>query len=165
MRVRGIPPRASDLQFIPTDWVHAAQRRVPQPLPDEPLVCGLDVARGGLDNSVFRFRRGPDARSIKPVVISGEESRNSMRLVDKAAEILDRTYPNADGTVVYQVEMLFIDGTGVGGPICDRLVQLGYEHRVTEVQFGAESPDPKCANMRAFMWNKTKGWLERHRGD
>ena len=150
-----MPPRASDLQFIDTDRVFAAQSRVVQPLEDEPLVCGLDVARGGLDNCVFRFRRGPDARSIKPVIIPGEEARDSMRLVTKAATILDSEY---DGR---KVEMLFIDGTGIGGPIVDRLVQLGYEKRVMEVQFGSESPDPKYANMRAYIWGKCRDWLPR----
>ena len=34
----------------------------------------------------------------------------------------------------------------MGGPIKDRLRQLGCEH-VFEVQFGACAPDRKCANM------------------
>ena len=38
VRVRGMPPRASDLQFIPTDWVHAAQARQVEPFDDDPLV-------------------------------------------------------------------------------------------------------------------------------
>jgi hypothetical protein len=32
-----------------------------------------------------------------------------------------------------------------------------------EVRFGAESPDRKYANMRAFMWSKGRDWL-RNRG-
>lgn len=78
-----------------------------------------------------------------------------MRLVAVASEILNKTY---DGR---PVRMLFIDGTGVGGPIKDRLQQLNFGGRVTEVQFGAESPDPKYANMRAYMWGKMRVWLER----
>jgi hypothetical protein len=30
-----------------------------------------------------------------------------------------------------------------------------------EVQFGADSPDPKFKNMRAFMWGKLRDWLAR----
>ncbi len=30
-----------------------------------------------------------------------------------------------------------------------------------EVQFGSQSPDPKYANMRAFMWGKMRDWLVR----
>lgn len=75
-----------------------------------------------------------------------------MRLVTVAADVLTREY---DGR---KVHTLFVDGTGIGGPICDRLRQLGHKN-ILEVQFGAESPDPKFANMRAYMWGRMKDWL------
>lgn len=152
VRVLGLPPAASDLQFIDTKTVSAAQRRPLVVLGDDPLVCGLDVARGGNDDCVFRFRRGADARSIPPIRIPGEQARDSMRLVTVAADVLTRTY---DGR---KVSMLFVDATGIGGPIADRLRQLGHRH-VLDVQFGGESPDPKCANMRAFIWRQLRDWL------
>ena len=153
VRVRGLPPKASDLQFIDSDRVLAAQKREPLVVDGEPLLCGLDVARGGMDTNVFCFRRGPDARTIPAVRIPGEESRDSMRIVTKAADILDKTY---DGR---KVEMLFVDGTGIGGPIADRLRQLGYGKRILEVIFSARAPDQKYANMRAFIWGKLRDWL------
>jgi len=148
VRVRGLPPRASDAQYIASDLVYAAQKRPLMVLPDDPLVCGLDIARGGDDKCVFRFRRGNDARSIAPLVIPGEQARDSMRLVTVADDILSR----------HPITMLFIDGTGIGGPICDRLRQMGHRN-IMEVQFGGESPDPKMANMRAFMWSRLREWL------
>jgi hypothetical protein len=154
VRVRGLPPAASDLQYIDSARVLAAQSRPPLPLADEPLVCGLDVARGGGDDCVFRFRRGADGRSISPLRIPGEQARDSMRLVTVAADVLARDY---DGR---KISMLFVDGTGIGGPIVDRLKQLGHRN-VLEVQFGAESPDPKFANMRAFMWGQMREWLSK----
>lgn len=154
VRVKGLPPVASDLQFISTAAVSAAQRREIAVLPDEPLVCGLDVARGGQDRCVFRFRRGTDARSIQPLWIPGEQARDSMRLVTMAADVLARTY---DGR---KVTTLFVDGTGIGGPIVDRLRQLGHSQAV-EIQFGAQAPDAKCANMRAFMWRRMRDWLDK----
>jgi hypothetical protein len=51
-----------------------------------------------------------------------------------------------------------VDGTGIGGPIVDRLKQLGHSN-VVEVQFGAEAPDAKYANMRAYMWGRLRDWL------
>jgi hypothetical protein len=154
VRVRGLPPNAGDLQFIGLDLVSAAQRREAVALPDDPLVCGLDLARGGDDRCVFRFRRGFDARSIPPVVVPGEQARDSMRMVTLAADILAREYAGR------KVAALFVDATGgsIGGPIADRLRQLGHEH-VIDVQFAGESPDPKIANMRAFMWSKMRDWL------
>lgn len=158
VRVLGLPPAASDLQYISTALVTAAQSRAVYNLGDEPLVAGLDVARGGSDDCVLRFRRGYDARSIPPIRIPGEQARDSMRLVTVAADALGQTY---DGR---RISVLFVDGTGIGGPIADRLRQMGYtgkhnQPNVIEVQFGAESPDPKYANMRAFMWSKLKDWL------
>jgi hypothetical protein len=155
VRVKGLPPSASDLQFIDQERVTAAQTRDIAIIGDEPLVCGLDVARGGSDSCVFAFRRGMDARSIAPIRIPGEQARDSMRLVSKAAELLDQGF---DGL---PISMLFIDATGIGGPIYDRLCQLGYSRRVVEVQFGGKAPDAKYANMRAYMWGKLREWLPR----
>lgn len=154
VRVRGLPPAGGDLQFIDAGIVSGAQTREAQAFPDDPLVAGLDVARGGSDECVLRFRRGHDARSIPPIRIPGEQSRDSMRLVSIAADVLGREYGGR------KVSMLFVDGTGIGGPIVDRLKQLGHRN-VVEVQFGAESPDPKLANMRAYMWTKLRDWLPR----
>src|ERR1043165_7351458 len=156
VRVRGLPPSASDLQFIDTQRVREAQQRVVAPLPDEPLVCGLDLARGGSDSCVFRFRRGVDAKSIPAIRVPGELARDSMKLVALATTVLTRDY---DGQ---KVARLFVDATGgsIGGPIADRLRQLGFGQG-TDVQFGGESPDPKYANMRAFIWGRLRDWLGR----
>lgn len=163
VRVRGLPPAASDAQYISTALVAAAQSREAHAFEDDPLVCGLDVARGGGDNSVFRFRRGHDARSIPPVRLPGEKTRDSMRLVAAAVNILNKTFDTDAGPV--KVAHLFIDGTGIGGPIYDRLVQLGYGARCTEVQFGGEAPEvthgTKFANMRAWIWGACRDWLAR----
>lgn len=152
VRVRGLPPAASDLQFIDSATVLSAQQRPASSFPDDPLVAGLDVARGGSDECVIRFRRGADARTIAAIRIPGEQARDSMRLVSIAADVLSREY---DG---HRIHTLFVDGTGIGGPIVDRLKQLGHRN-VVDVQFGAQAPDPKMANMRSFMWKQMREWL------
>jgi hypothetical protein len=69
VRVLSQFPRAGSTQFIAPELVAAAA----DPSRDEevtlydPLVLGVDVARFGDDKTVFRFRRGKDARSIKPL--------------------------------------------------------------------------------------------------
>jgi hypothetical protein len=164
VRVRGLPPRASDLQFIDGESVTAAQARAVDTLEDDPLVCGLDVARGGMDANVFAFRLGLDARSLPMIKIPGTKTRDTTVLIAAACEVLDKEYRCGDGKL-RQVSMLFIDGTGIGGPIYDRLVQLGYGSRVMEVQFGAEAPEAthgqKFANMRGWIWGKCRDWLKR----
>jgi len=151
VRVRGLPPAASDLQFIDSASVAAAQRRGVSVLSDDPLVCGLDLARGGSDECVLRFRRGNDARSIPAIRVPGEHARDSMKLVTLAADVLQRTYNG------YRVQTMFVDATGgsIGGPIADRLRNLGHRN-VIDVQFGGESPDPKYGNFRAYMWGRMR---------
>src|SRR4051812_18656315 len=56
VRVRGVPPRASDLQFIDSERVFEATNRAPFFAPDDPLIVGVDIARGGGDSNVIRFR-------------------------------------------------------------------------------------------------------------
>lgn len=148
IRVRGLFPRASSMQFIPSDLVALAMKREARSNLGDPLIMALDVARGGDDNCVFRFRRGLDARSIKPIRIPGSEVRDSMRLVSVALELLELHKPDA----------FIYDGTGVGGPVGDRIRQLGFI--VLEVQFGAASPNPKQKNFRAYIWQKGKEWLQ-----
>lgn len=152
VRVRGLPPRAEDAQFIDSGRVTAAQKRQVVVLSDEPLVAGCDLAWGGSDANVIRFRRGRDARSIPPIRIPGELTRDPSVLTNRLADVLTTAY---DGR---HVDMLFVDSAGIAGPVCGRLRELGHKN-IREVNFGTDSPDPKCRMMRDFMWSKMKDWL------
>lgn len=152
VRVRGLPPNASDAQFIDSQRVRDAQKRQVVVLPDEPLVAGCDLAWGGDDSNVIRFRRGRDARSIAPIRIAGSLTRDPGVLTNRLADVLDGTY---DGK---KVAMLFLDSAGIAGAIGTRLRELGHRN-VIEVNFGADSPDPKCRYMRDVMWQRMKEWL------
>ncbi len=152
VRVRGIPPRASDAQFIDHQRVIDAQKRQVVVLPDEPLVAGCDLAWGGEDSNVIRFRRGRDARSIPAIRIPGEFTRDPSVLTNRLSDVLSQTY---DGQ---KVRMLFLDSAGIAGPIASRLRAAGFAN-VIEVNFGADSPDQKCRFMRDFMWQEMKQWL------
>ena len=154
VRVRGLPPSASDLQFIPSDLIVAAQQRPPEALKNDPLLCGLDIARGGADSNVFRFRKGGDAKTYPVLRIPGEQTRDTMVIVAKAADLLE------EGIEGQRIRRMFVDATGIGGPIVDRLKQLGYDDRVQEVQFSWKSPDRKYANMRSYMWGRCRDWLQ-----
>ena len=152
VRVRGLPPRADDSQFIDMDRITSAQKRDVVTLNDEPLVAGVDLAWGGEDSNVVRFRRGRDARSIKPLVIPGEKTRDASVMVVKLAEILNANY---DGQ---KLHTMFIDSAGISGAVGSRLRLLGHSN-VIEVNFGADSPDSHFAYMRDYMWGKLKEWL------
>ena len=152
VRVLGLPPSASDAQFIDQGRVLAAQKRSVVVLPDEPLVAGADLAWGGGDDNVIRFRRGLDARSIAPIRIKGEFTRDPSVLTNRLADVLGRDYNG------HKVSMLFLDSAGIAGPIASRLRNLGFKN-VQEVNFGSDSPDPKCRFMRDYMWQMMKEWL------
>ena len=152
VRVRGLPPRASDAQFIDQERIVGAQKRQVVVLPDEPLLAGADLAWGGGDDNVVRFRRGADARGIPPIRVKGEFTRDPSVLTTRLADVLSRDY---DGQ---RVHTLFLDSAGIAGPISSRLRALGFRN-VIDVNFGADSPDELCRYMRDFMWQRMKEWL------
>lgn len=149
VRVRGIFPRGGDMQFIPSDDVFKAMKRGPgRYLGDDPLICGIDMARGGDDNCYIVFRRGMDGKSEKVYRIPGEKSRDSMRVVSLLVMILDRHVPDVS----------FLDETGLGGPIGDRLRQLGYH--VIGVNFGGKADDEaRYSNKTSEMGWRCREWI------
>ncbi len=149
VRVLGRFPKAGDMQFIPTDVTAAAMKRGSgRYLGDDPLICGFDVARGGEDNCMIVFRRGKDGKSEKTYRIPGEKSRDSMKVVSMLTMVLDRHKP----------DVTFIDVTGIGGPIGDRLRQLGYH--VIDVGFGHKADNEKLYDSKtAEMGYRCRQWL------
>jgi len=173
--VRGIAPRAGELQYIDQERVWNAQQRAASAFPDDPLIAGFDVAgRGGMFQmpgarsdqgdaagsrpshgsgawNVIAFRRGLDARTIPPVKIPGEATQDRNVMMAKLTEILSDKRPD------HKVAMMFVD-SAFGAPYVERLRAMGYDN-VREVSFGAPSPDRHQANMRAYMWSRMKDWL------
>lgn len=153
VRVLGMPPQASDLQFIDGARVYEAQRRVlPAAFGDEPLIVGVDVSDGGSAWNVVRFRRGNDARTLPPIRIPGAKVRDDRGpFLAKLADVLSHEHLGR------KVDMMFVD-SAFGAPYVERLLAMGYKN-VQEVRFGSESLDRHQANRRAFMWDKLKEWL------
>ena len=88
---------------------------------------------------MIRFRRGFDTRSYPAIRITGEDGKDRNVLINRAAEVL------RDGVNGTPVAAMFVD-SAFGAPIVERLGTLGFRN-VTEVTFGAKSPDPHYANM------------------
>jgi hypothetical protein len=152
VRVRGLPPMASESQFIDWERIKAAQARIPRVLIDDPLIAGVDVSGGGAAWNVVRFRRGNDGRNIPPIRIPGEKTRNDRGMfLAVLAELL------REGINGIPIAMMFID-SAFGSPYVERLRQLGFDN-VQEVNFGGKSPNDHQANWRAYMWYRTKEWL------
>lgn len=145
IEVKGQFPRTGSNQFIGREIVQDATDRGVVPDDGAPLLMGIDVARFGSDSSVFYFRRGRDARTIKPMRFRGKDT---MDLAAEAATAIERLKPDA----------VMIDGGGVGGGVVDRLRMIGY--RVIEVQSGEKARDSdRFLNRRAEMWSDMRDWL------
>jgi hypothetical protein len=154
VRVRGVFPRAGSMEFISSEDVQAASTREAECHLRDPLILGVDVARFGDDESVIFFRKGRDAQTWPPIRLRGLDT---MSLAGRVAdEFLSR-----------HADACFVDGTGVGGGVVDRLRQMHIP--VHDIQFGAK-PDGfgfltgddgvRYANKRAEIWGAMREWLK-----
>lgn len=143
VEVKGEFPRQGDSQFISREIITDAIQRADLKDSYAPLMMGIDVARFGDDTTVFRFRQGRDARSIKPIILKGKDN---MAVANEAAYYISKYNPDA----------VCVDaGNGTG--VIDRLKEMGY--KVHEVWFGSKSPNEEWANFRTYMWDKMREWL------
>ncbi len=152
VRVRGLFPSASSLQFVSQLLVDEAKARIVKVDATDPLVIGVDVARFGDDESTIYFRRGRDARSIPPIAL---RQVDTMQLAGRVIELQRQ----------YNATAVFVDEGGVGGGVVDRLRQLNAP--VFGVQFGGKpmgavklAAGEKVANRRAEMWAIMREWLQ-----
>lgn len=146
VRVLGRFPSAGSLQFIESNDVKEAMSRELVPARFSPLVLGVDVARRGQNSSCIAARRGDDARTFP---IKDFKGYDAVQLSD--AVIAEVLYYRGLGI---EYAMIFVDATGVGGPVADILRHAGY--RVTEVNFGNTSPDKTYRFVSDMIWGRLK---------
>lgn len=146
VRVRGVFPRAGSCQLIPSD---AVEKAVERDLGVEfyrhaPKVIGVDVAREGGDKSVITLRQG--------LVCHWQEEHRGLDLMTLAgivAQHIDAEQPAA----------VFIDKTGIGAGVYDRLRQLNYME-VFGIDFGSSATEPeKYINKRTEIWCLMRDWI------
>jgi len=151
VRVRGEFPRAGSLQFIDSERVEQAMQRALTRDTGLPLIMGVDIARQGEDQTVIRYRQGVDARSVPAMKF---RIPDLMQVASRVAEQINMHKPAA----------VFVDATGIGAGVFDRLAQMGYA-QVIGVNFGAKSDRTTntdaaalYANKRAEIWGHMKDW-------
>lgn len=141
------PPGQSNALIGVEDAGQAARRSLGEAAwATEPKVWGVDVARFGDDRSVLFSRQGRVA--FRPRVW---RNLDTMALADQVALALSTTSRPPDA--------VFIDQTGVGAGVVDRLRQLG--HQVIGVDSGSRAlrSEPRLLNRRAEMWWTLAEWL------
>lgn len=137
----------SDKQLIGAKTVEEARKRKPETTPQDEVVVGVDVARYGDDETVLCVRRGRDAYSEQWIVW---RKLDTMETAARVAEEVTRLKPDA----------VFVDETGVGAGVVDRLKMLGFD--IMPVNFGSKPTGltkEKAANKRAEMWLRMREWL------
>lgn len=152
VRVKGQFPRTGSMQFISSEHVSkAATCADVSPTLYDPIVMGVDVARFGDDESVITIRRGYNCRMYPATHLRGVDT---MQLAGKAASLATE----------YNVDVIFVDGTGIGAGVVDRLRQIGLN--VIEVNNGetatrADVEGEHVKDRAAEQWALMRSWLKR----
>lgn len=144
VRVRGVFPSASDLQFISTEIADKAQKQVYKQGAFEhlPVIIGVDPAWTGSDSLEIVMRQGYYMKSLASI----PKNDDDWRMAQLIAQFEDE----------YKADAVFID-MGYGTGIYSIGKQLGRKWRL--IEFGGKSNDPVYLNMRAYMWGQMKEWL------
>ena len=144
VRVRGVFPSASDLQFISTEIADKAQKQVYKPgqFDHLPTIIGVDPAWTGSDSLEIVMRQGYSMKSLASI----PKNDDDWRMAQLIAQFEDE----------YKADAVFID-MGYGTGIYSIGKQLGRKWRL--IEFGGKSNDPVYLNMRAYMWGQMKEWL------
>jgi hypothetical protein len=152
--VRGLPPKAGDLQFISLALVERAQKQSVHAAADEPITCGVDLAWGGTDKTCIRFAQGADWGGIPPIYIPGDLSGDETQMVMRLASVLDTRYFGK------RIAVMAIDSAGTCGNIVRRLKKLGHEN-IVEVNFGGHAPaESQYELMRSHMLGLVKEGMQ-----
>lgn len=139
IRVRGVKPRSGSKQFISHEAIFNCHQYAAQGFDRFPKVMGVDVARSGDCESVMTVRQG---RKVFPQTCWREP--DSMQLAFLIAE----------GLRFYRPQLCFVEGNGLGGPIVDRLRQLGWGDVVIEVNPGQRlKAKEEFFNLRSQWWS------------
>lgn len=150
-RILGEFPKAGPLQMIPVDLVDAAVARdVPwRNIPETtPKLMGVDVARSGSNQTVIMFRQGP---KLLPDIFKYRIA-DLMQVAARVAEKIRE----------YRPDVVFVDATGMGWGVYDRLVQLGFDNVIPVLtgDRGEVRHKKLFYNPRIEAWASVKAWLK-----
>jgi len=103
---------------------------------------GIDVARGGTDDTTFTYRKG--LKIVKRKIIASSQLPDKEKLVFLADE--------AETFFEYNKKMrIKIDDTGVGGGLTD--IMQSRKYNIVPVNFGETASEPdKYPNIASEMW-------------
>lgn len=149
VNVFGKYPTVSSELLITEEEIHAAMNRTIE----EKLVknsqhrLGVDVARGGIDRTVFARRRGLKAYPLEAISsdVRGPELAGKIAFLQQDVAI----------------ERVFVDNTGgYGSSVIDSL-DMFPNLDVTPVVYNAKAQDKRYFNKRTEMWVRMRDWIRK----
>lgn len=145
VQILGQFPSAATRQLIATDAVdkcmgHEAEAASWSALPK---VMGVDIARFGENSSTICIRQGRKVFDIEVL-----PKQDLMATSHHVAEAIKKHRP----------VQTFVDGSGIGAGVVDRLRQLNFQ--IVDVNGGNQSLNPRFLNKRAEMWYEMKEFIE-----
>lgn len=145
VRVRGMFPSVSSRQCIPVELVEAAARRHLNATQYDfaPVVITVDPAWEGDDELVIAVRQGLYFNILRAI----PKNQNDIAIARLVMQYEDELNAAA----------VFIDG-GFGTGIVSVGREAGRKWRL--IWFSAASPDAAFLNLRAYMWDQMRQWLE-----
>src|SRR6266550_1075887 len=150
VRVLGEFPVSEDDVLIPFDLVEPSLTRDVQVFPSTPVVWGVDCARFGSNRSALAKRQG--LQLLEP--IRSWAKLDGMQLAARIHSEWDST-PDRLRPVG-----ILVDSIGEGGPVADRLRQLGLPARDIQVsELPALQNQDKFKDLRTELWHKAKAWF------
>lgn len=154
VRVLGEFPRKGLMEFFSAAEIDEAMAREVTVDRNDPLALGVDVARFGMNATVFFARKGRDARTIDRRRFNGF---STVQVADEIFKFHEQ----------YRPDGIMIDGGGVGGGVVDNT--RNKRLHCYEVQFGGKdiifnsvwgNTGEKYANNRAAMYGNCRSWLK-----
>ena len=142
-QILGQFPQASTNQLISSDAVEKCFKHESEGHELLPLVFGVDVARFGENHSIVCLRQG--RKVIEFITLP---KCDLMQTANWVAGLVKQHRPI----------QVFVDGSGIGAGVVDRLRQLGFQ--VSDINGGNQSFNPRFLNRRAEMWWEMKEFIE-----
>lgn len=146
VRVKGLAPRADNLQCIPEEVVQNAVKTLqPDQYMHAPIILGADPAWQGNDPHVLGKRQGLQFTLLGAWQHLPYETQG---FTTKLAQAIQKHRSDAE----------FIDQHGIGGAVLDNLRRLGFEPIACNSQT-RDGIRKDAANARTSMWLDMRDWL------
>lgn len=145
VRVKGLFPTSSSVQFIGQDLVDAGMSRVlvKHQVDHAPVIIGVDPSWSGEDEFAIYKRQGLHSQ----LIATYQKSDDDVLMAQRIAQLEDE----------HKADAVFVD-FGYGTGIVSAGRAMGRHWRL--VQFGGASSDPAMLNKRGEIWNAVKTWLK-----